>query len=117
MKLRDRLLLFSTAQLVMFGAAFALAYGAFRHPALPLFDDLLCARTEQIARSVGAELEVPLGADDQALLARAVEHVVNQPDLAYLVVRDAHDHQVFSRGTPPAGPGCEPCPGAARAAR
>jgi signal transduction histidine kinase len=31
MKLRDRLLLFSTAQLVMFGAAFAVAYGAFHH--------------------------------------------------------------------------------------
>ncbi|HEX3761412.1 MAG TPA: ATP-binding protein [Kofleriaceae bacterium] len=104
MKLRDRLLLFSTAQLVVFGVAFALAYGAFHHSVLPMLEDLLRAKTEQIARSLGAELEVPLGADDQQLLVRAVEHVVNQPDFAYLVVRDARDRQVFARGAPPDGP-------------
>jgi signal transduction histidine kinase len=104
MKLRDRLLLFSTAQLVMFGAAFALAYGAFAHSVLPMFEDLLRAKTEQAARSVGAELEVPLGADDPALIARAVEHVVNEHDFAYLVVRDARDRRVFARGALPPGP-------------
>ena len=40
MKLRDRLLLFSTAQLLVFGALFALAYGAFeRSIRLPEFVD------------------------------------------------------------------------------
>ena len=104
MKLRDRLLLFSTAQLVMFGAAFALAYGAFAHSVLPMFEDLLRAKTEQVARSVGAELEVPVGAEDPALIARAVEHVVNERDFAYLVVRDAQDRQLYARGALPPGP-------------
>lgn len=103
MKLRDRLLLFSTAQLVLFGAAFALAYGAFAHAVLPVFEDLLRARTEQVARSVAAELEVPLGAADPAVIARAVEHVVNERDFAYLVVRDARDRQLFARGALPTG--------------
>jgi signal transduction histidine kinase len=101
MKLRDRLLLFSTAQLFMFGAAFAVGYGAFRHSVLPAFEDLLATKTEQVAHSVGTALEVPLGADDAAMLARAVDHVVDQPDFAYLVVRDAHDRSVFVRGAPP----------------
>ena len=104
MKLRDRLLLFSTAQLAVFGIAFALAYGAFHHSVLPMVEDLLRAKTEQTARSLEPELEVPLGADDESMLSRAVEHVVNQPDFAYLVVRDAHDREVFVRGAPPARP-------------
>src|ERR1044071_198714 len=104
MKLRDRLLLFSTAQLVMFGAAFALAYGAFAHSVRPMFEDLLRDKTEQVARSVAAELEGPLGAADPAPIARAVEHVVNERDFAYLVVRDARDRQLFARGALPPGP-------------
>jgi len=101
MKLRDRLLLFSTAQLVMFGTAFGLVYGAFSHSVLPMFDDLLRTKTEQVVRSIAAELDVPLGADDPALLARTVEHVVNQPEFAYLVIRDARDRQILVRGAPP----------------
>jgi signal transduction histidine kinase len=101
MKLRDRLLLFSTAQLVTFGAALALAYGAFAHSVLPMFEDLLQAKTEQMARSVAAQLDVPLGASDSVLLARTVEHIVAVPDFAYLVVRDSRDRQVVARGVLP----------------
>jgi signal transduction histidine kinase len=104
MKLRDRLLLFSTAQLIMFGAAFALAYGAFARSVLPMFEDLLRAKTEQVARNVAAEIEIPLGANDAARLARAVAHVVTEPDFAYLVVRDARDRAVLVRGALPLYP-------------
>jgi len=104
MKLRDRLLLFSTAQLIMFGAAFALAYGAFARSVLPMFEDLQRAKTEQVARTVAAELGGPLGAGDPTLLGRAVEHVVTEPDFAYLAVRDARDHVVLVRGALPADP-------------
>jgi signal transduction histidine kinase len=104
MKLRDRFLLFSTAQLLLFGTAFGLIYGAFSHSVLPLFEDLIETRTEQVLRSISAELDVPLGADDPALLARTVEHVVNEPGFAYLVIRDARDRQVLGRGVPPPRP-------------
>ncbi|HEY0477846.1 MAG TPA: ATP-binding protein [Kofleriaceae bacterium] len=102
MKLRDRFLVFSTAQLLIFGAAFTLAYGAFGRSVLPMFEDLLRAKTEHILRITGDELEVPLGAEDKDLVIRAVDRVLQEPDLAYLEVRDAHDHRVFARGTPPA---------------
>jgi signal transduction histidine kinase len=103
MKLRDRLLLFSTAQLVVFGAAFALAYGAFRHSLLPMFEDLLRAKTEQIARLVGPDLEIALGGGDPTALAHEVEEVVGQADFEYLVVRDAQDRIVLTRGAVPDG--------------
>jgi signal transduction histidine kinase len=102
MKLRDRLLLFSTAQLLMFGTAFGLVYGAFAYQVMPMFESLMRAKTEQVVRSTAAQLDVPLGADDQGLIARTVQHVVDDPDFAYLIVRDARDHQVLVRGAAPA---------------
>src|ERR1041384_5831200 len=52
MKLRARLLLFSTAQLLVFGALFALAYGAFERSILPMFESLLSSKTERVGRMV-----------------------------------------------------------------
>src|SRR2546430_16904883 len=66
-----------------------------------MFEDLLQAKTEQMARSVAAQLDVPLGASDSVLLARTVEHIVAVPDFAYLVVRDSRDRQGVSRGVLP----------------
>jgi signal transduction histidine kinase len=101
MKLRDRLLLFSTAQLLVFGALFALAYGAFERSILPMFESLMCTKTERVARMVSSELDVPIGADDRALMAKTVADIVDDPDFAYIAVRDAHDRAVFSQGKVP----------------
>ena len=46
MKLRDRLLLFSTAQLLLLGVLFALAYGAFARGVLPMLEDMLEAKSQ-----------------------------------------------------------------------
>jgi signal transduction histidine kinase len=102
MKLRDRLLLFSTAQLLVFGALFALAYAAFERSILPMFDSLLCSKAERVARMVSGELDVPLGADDRALFGKTVADIVDDPEFAYITVRDARDRLVFSQGNPPA---------------
>jgi signal transduction histidine kinase len=104
MKLRDRLLLFSTAQLLVFGALFALAYGAFERSILPMFDSLMRSKIERVARMVSGELDVPLGADDRALLARTVADIVGDPDFAYIAVRDARDRVVYSEGKAPRDP-------------
>jgi signal transduction histidine kinase len=104
MKLRDRLLLFSTAQLIVFGALFALAYGAFERTILPMFESLMCSKIERVARMVSGELDVPLGADDRALLARTVTDIVGDPDFAYIAVRDAHERMVYSQGKAPGDP-------------
>jgi signal transduction histidine kinase len=98
MKLRDRLYLFGTAQLAVFGLLFALAYASFSHSVLPMFHSLLEAKTEQVTKMLAGELDVPLGADDRALLARSLATVISDPDLAYLAVRDAHDQIVFAHG-------------------
>jgi signal transduction histidine kinase len=116
MKMRDRLLLFSTAQLIVFGAVFALSYGAFERSVLPVFESLLRAKTEHSARMISSELEVPLGTDDRALLAAAVADVARDADFAYLAVRDAHDRTVFTTGGAPRGPLFEGAPLAASVA-
>jgi signal transduction histidine kinase len=101
MKLRDRLLLFSTAQLIVFGALFAVGYGAFERSILPMFESLMCSKIERVARMVSGELDVPLGAEDRALLARTVADIVDDPDFAYIAVRDARDRIVFNQGKAP----------------
>jgi signal transduction histidine kinase len=104
MKLRDRLLLFSTAQLLVFAVLFAVAYGGFERSVLPMFESLLCSKSERVARMISAELEVPLGSDDRELLAREVSGILDDPDFSYLVVRNARDQVVFTRGKVPSGP-------------
>jgi signal transduction histidine kinase len=68
-----------------------------------MFEDLIRAKTEQITRMTGNELDVALGAEDRDLLARTVARILDEPDFAYLAVRDAHTQQVFAHGTPPPG--------------
>jgi signal transduction histidine kinase len=104
MKLRDRLLLFSTAQLVVFGALFALAYGSFERAVLPMLEGMLRAKSESAVRELGSELDVPLGAADHDLMELAVARAVADPDFGYLAVRDVHDHLVLSHGSAPALP-------------
>jgi signal transduction histidine kinase len=101
MKLRDRLLLFSSAQLLVFGAVFAAAYTAFERSVVPMVEDLLSAKAERTVRMAAAELDVPLGAEDRALIARAVADIVADPDFSYVAVRDARRAAVFEAGAPP----------------
>jgi signal transduction histidine kinase len=103
MKLRHRLFLFSTAQLVVFGALFVVAYGAFERTVMPMFESLLHEKSEDVARHVSGEVDVSLAADDRKLMAASLERVEHDPDFRYLVVRDAHDTVVLSTGTAPDG--------------
>jgi signal transduction histidine kinase len=99
MKLRDRLLLFSTAQLVVFGALFALAYGSFAHTVLPMLESMLRTKSESLTRSVGTELDVPLWSGDPALLERTVARLSLDPEFAAIVVRDTRGRVVLRHGT------------------
>ncbi|HET7504048.1 MAG TPA: ATP-binding protein [Kofleriaceae bacterium] len=103
MKLRDRLYLFSTAQLLVFGTVFLLAYMSFERQVLPTFTGLLRAKSEQVPKFIGEDLEVPLGANERGLIEKALAPVLAEPDLAYIAVRDARDQLVFSRGALPSG--------------
>jgi signal transduction histidine kinase len=104
MKLRDRLLLFSTAQLVVFGALFAVAYGSFQHGMMPMLEGMLLAKSEGMVRGLGNALDVPLGAADHDLMELAVAHATADPDFASLAVRDVHDAVVLRHGAAPAEP-------------
>jgi signal transduction histidine kinase len=103
MKLRDRLYLFSTAQLFVFGTVFLLAYMSFERSVLPMFTGLLRDKVEQVTRYVGEDLEVPLGTEDGALIEKALAPVLADPDLAYVVVHDPRGGIAFSRGAGGAG--------------
>ncbi len=100
MKLRDRLVLFSTIQLVVFGAIFGAAYLAFQREVIPMFEDLLHAKSERVARLIAAELDVSLGADDRNLMTKQLAAIETDADFRTAVVRDANDHVVLVRGVP-----------------
>ena len=80
----------------------AVAYGAFSRTVPPAFSDLLTTKAERSVRMVAAELDVPLGADDRGLIERALAHLTEDPDFAYVGVRDARGQIVFARGELPA---------------
>lgn len=101
MKLRDRLLLFSTAQLAVLGVLFGLAYGAFHGTVLPLFQGLMRTKSERVARMIAAELEVPIGAQDRTLIGSALTDILADPDFAYVEIRDAKGDELFRAGAPP----------------
>ncbi|MBA3503930.1 MAG: ATP-binding protein [Myxococcota bacterium] len=101
MKLRHRLFLFSTAQLAVFGALFLVAYLAFQRSVVPLFEDLLREKNERVTMLVARELDVPLGAQDRALVAAAVAAIQRDPDLAYIVVHDSTNDVMFTHGVSP----------------
>ncbi|MBA3452234.1 MAG: HAMP domain-containing protein [Deltaproteobacteria bacterium] len=103
MNIRNRLLMFSTAQLVVFGALCAIAFVSFERTVMPLFDTLLRGKAEWMTRIVSSQLDVALGADDPSLIAAEVQYVRDDPDFRYVVVRDADGNVVFSRGTSPRG--------------
>jgi len=104
MKLRDRLLLFSTAQLLLFGVLFALAYGAFARGVLPMLEHMLEAKSQVATHAAGNALEVPLGADDLGLVTGALATLFADPDLAYVAIRDNRDQPKLSHGAPVAEP-------------
>ena len=104
MKLRDRLLVFSTAQLVVFGVLFAVAYGSFARTVLPMFEDMVRAKCEGMTHALGSELDVPLGAADHDLMESAVARFVTDTDFAYLEVRDLQDRVVLRHGSAPREP-------------
>ena len=98
MKLRHRLYLFSTGQLVVFGALFVVALWAFEGSVMPMFRSLLRDKSEHVTRLASAQLDVALGADDRVLMASILANIENDADFGSVVVRDSHNAVVFSRG-------------------
>ena len=114
MKLRHRMSLFSTAQLVVFGVLFAIALGGFERKVLPLFRTLLSGKSERVVRILGAELDVGLAADDVEWIAKTFERIDDDADFSYAAVRDTHGKVVFTRGTAPRDDAFAGAPNAAR---
>lgn len=98
MKLRDRLLLFSVAQLLVFGALFAVGYIGFRTTVLPMLGDHLRTKADTGIAALAAQLDLALGADDHVLIHNAADVLTRDPDLLYIEVRDAKGAQVFRYG-------------------
>ena len=90
--------------LVVFGAAFAIAYASFKYTVLPMFEGLLEAKSTRLAHLAAEELDAPLGADDKTLIAETAASIMNDPDFESVIVRDGHDHVVWMNGAPADGP-------------
>ncbi|MEJ7603444.1 MAG: ATP-binding protein [Kofleriaceae bacterium] len=106
MKLRDRLVLFSTIQLVLFGGLFALAYWQFAARILPIMDQSLTDKTAGLALAIARDIDVALATEDPRLAAEAVDPYVHDPDVSYLALRTTDGRMLLERGEP-AGHGFE----------
>jgi signal transduction histidine kinase len=101
MKLRDRLFVFSAAQLVVFGALFAAGYLALHDTVLPMLSEHLYDKTRTRLEAAASQLDLPLAADDRKLVAPIVGSIERDPDFAYVEIRDARQIVVYSAGALP----------------
>jgi signal transduction histidine kinase len=106
MKLRDRLLGFSAAQLAVFGALFAIGYIELRRQVIPILYDHVETETATTVQSLASHLDVPLAAADPKLVAEQLDYLSHVPSFAFVEVRDARGAVVFAAGPvePAAGP-------------
>ncbi len=99
MKLRGRLILSSTVQLLAVGVLLAIAYVGFRQSVLPTLHEHLRARTLDAVSDLRTDLELPLAAEDHEAVVAAVDKYLRDPDIRYLEVRDAEGVEVLRHGT------------------
>ena len=98
MKLRDRLVLFSTMQLVLFGGLFAIAYWQFAERILPTMEQSLTDKTAGTSLAIARDIDVALATEDDKLAAQAVEPYLRDPDFSYLALRTTDGRLLFERG-------------------
>jgi signal transduction histidine kinase len=100
MKLRNRLLAFSSAQLVVFGLVAVFGYWKVSHDLIPMIEEHLRDKATSLSRSLAAELDVALGADDRALMKRDLAEISADRDLRFVEIRDANGVVVAQLGLP-----------------
>ncbi|MDQ3368557.1 MAG: ATP-binding protein [Myxococcota bacterium] len=98
MKMRDRLFIFSTVQLMVFGALFAVAYWQFSSAILPTFHRNLHEKSASVATAIGGQIDVALATDDADLAASTVLPYTRDPDFEHLLIRTQTGELLLERG-------------------
>ncbi len=98
MKMRDRLFIFSTVQLMVFGALFAIAYWQFSSSILPTFHRNLHEKAASVATAIGGQIDVALATSDAELAASTVEPYTSDPDFERVVLRTKAGEILLDRG-------------------
>ncbi len=103
MKLRTRLVVWSSIQLVVLGAVVAIGHIHFRRAVFPVFMEHLHQKAENAASGLASQLDLALGAGDRTLTVRPVAALVRDPDFSYVEVRDASGVVFHHQGQRPEG--------------
>jgi signal transduction histidine kinase len=108
MKLRTRLFVLSSTQLVVLGLLFAVGHIHFRQAVFPILMEHLNQKAENAVSSLASQLDVALGAGDRSLMEEAVADLVRDPDFLYVEIRDPsgtvrHHQGRRPDGAPPEG--------------
>ncbi len=98
MKLRDRLFLFSSTQLLLLGLLFLVVYVQFRRGVLPVLKEHLQSKAVNTVSSLGSQLDVALGLGDSKVIAGVVAHLPSDPDFRRVEVRDPSGALLFEGG-------------------
>ena len=106
MRLRTRLFAFSFLQLLALGALFVLTGYLLQQGILPLVEDRIRHQAITVAEHLSTDLEIPLGAQDEAGVREALAAATGEdPDFAGAVVKGADGTVVAQLG---AGDGAKP---------
>jgi signal transduction histidine kinase len=103
MKLRTRLFVLSSTQLVVLGLLFAVGHIHFRHAVFPVFMEHLQQKAENAASSLATRLDLALGAGDRKLMERSVADLVRDPDFRYVEILDPAGAVLHQEGQRPEG--------------
>ncbi|MBK8480639.1 MAG: HAMP domain-containing protein [Proteobacteria bacterium] len=106
MTLRGKLITVQIAVIAILAVAFGVLIAGFFSRTLPMLTQGLATKTHSCLQGVLRDADLGLGAQDQALLARAMDRCnhgqLKDPDLAFVAVLDREGKLVASRGRAPA---------------
>jgi len=98
MRLRRRMITASAIQLLALGLLLACAYLGVQRWIVPTLHDYLRVKTLDAANFLRMELDVPLAAEDPAMVREVVERLIADPDLAFIDIHAADGHEVLHHG-------------------
>lgn len=103
MKLRTRLFVWSSTQLLALGAVVAVSHIHFRSAVFPVFMEHLHQKAENAASGLASQLDLALGAGDRKLTAGPMAELARDPDFRYVEIRDASGAVFHQQGERPEG--------------
>jgi signal transduction histidine kinase len=99
--LRARLLAFSGAKLLVFGLLVGVGFLLYQYRVLPMVRGNLAHKAEQSVAALATQLDMPLAAEDVAMMERELAPLLGDPDFLGIAVYRGNESLFYQHGAPP----------------